>query len=356
LNRQKDAILLLTKVVTTYIGTIIGAGFASGQEIMQFFILHGREGLWGATLATFLFAYLGGLVMLLSITMRSVSYREILSFLLGARAGKFMDFLNLIMLLGGLCVMMAGSAAVFGEHFGLPDWTGAMLVAALTSLVIMRGLDGVLTANIVLVPLKFLAIMIISISVLCNGVSQGEPQAAQHQVSGGVTGHWALAGFLYVSYNIVVPVAVLSTLGRTVPLKLGVAGGILGGLLLGLTVFIVTAAGLPYMPKLASHQIPLLYLAGNLGDGLRWALGILIWLAILTTAIADAHGFASRLAPGGGFRYRAWGIGACLLVLPLSEFSFSGLVRLLYPLFGYAGMVLLLSLLLIPFVNFFRKR
>lgn len=346
---------LLAKVVTAYVGAVIGAGFASGQEIMQFFILHGSGGLKGVALATALFAYLGGLVMFLSITMRSTSYREILSFLLGPLAGKLMDVLNLIMLLGGLSVMMAGSAAVFGEQFGLPARAGVWVVAALTSLVILGGLEGVLTANVFLVPLKFLAVAVISLAALFgSGDSANSLPAAQP--GGGVAGHWVLAGFLYVSYNMVVPVAVLSSLGRIVPLKLGVAGGVLGGLLLGLAVSLVALAGLAYLPEVASYQIPLLYLAGHLGVEFRRALGLLIWLAILTTAIADAHGIASRLAPEGGSRYRFFGIGACLLALPLSGFSFAGLVRLLYPLFGYAGLVLLAALLYVPIVTIFRKR
>lgn len=251
--------------------------------------------------------------------------------------------------------MMAGSAAVFGEHFGLPARAGVWVVVALTSLVILGGLEGVLTANVFLVPLKFLAVAVISLAALFgSGDSANSLPAAQP--GGGVAGHWVLAGFLYVSYNMVVPVAVLSSLGRIVPLKLGVAGGVLGGLLLGLAVSLVTLAGLTYLPEVASYQIPLLYLAGHLGVEFRRALGLLIWLAILTTAIADAHGIASRLAPEGGSRYRFFGIGACLLALPLSGFSFAGLVRLLYPLFGYAGLVLLAALLYVPIVTIFRKR
>lgn len=347
--------MLLAKVVTLYIGAVIGAGFASGQEIMQFFILHGGNGLKGVLLATVLFSYLGGLVMFLAIKMRSASYREVLSYLLGPVAGKIMDVLNLIMLLGGISVMMAGSAAVFGEQFGLPARAGVWAVAVLTSLVILGGLEGVLTANVFLVPLKFLAVAAISLAALnVSGVPVGMLQDLPSP-GGGVAGHWVSAGFLYVSYNMVVPIAVLSSLGRIVPLRLGVAGGLLGGALLGVAVSLVALAGLAYLPEIAVCQIPVLYLAGRLGAGFRFVLGFLILLAILTTAIADAHGFASRLAPEGGSRYRFVGIGACLLALPLSEISFAGLVRLLYPLFGYAGLVLLLALLIVPLLNFFRK-
>ena len=35
------------KVAATYIGTVIGAGFASGQEILQFFSVFGNMGILG---------------------------------------------------------------------------------------------------------------------------------------------------------------------------------------------------------------------------------------------------------------------------------------------------------------------
>ncbi len=348
---------LLVKISTAYIGAVIGAGFASGQEIMQFFILHSGKGLTGAALATLLFTYLGGLVMFLSIKIKTANYKEFLNYLLGPRLGKLMDGLSLFMLLGGLSVMMAGSAAVFGEHFGLPVRAGVWVVAILTSLVILGGLEGVMTANVFLVPLKLLAVFLISLAALGVGGLPEVPEVLQSpkEPAGGVAGNWIAAGFLYVSYNMVVPVAVLSSLGRSVSLKLGIAGGALGGFLIGLAVFLVTLAGLAHMPEAASYQIPLLYLTGLLGPLFSLFLGILIWLAILTTAIADAHGFASRLAPGGGSLYRFWGTGACLLALPLSGLGFSGLVRVLYPLFGYAGLVLLVGLLLLPFTIYFRK-
>ncbi|MDF9407760.1 MAG: hypothetical protein A4E52_00188 [Pelotomaculum sp. PtaB.Bin013] len=345
--RSQGNFLLLAKVVTAYVGSVIGAGFASGQEIMQFFILHGCKGLLGVVLSTVLFAYLGGLVMFLSIKMRSTNYKDLLIFLLGAKAGKIVDVLNLLMLMGGLCVMMAGSAAVFGEHFGLPARAGVWVVVVVTSLVIMGGLDGVLTANVVLVPLKLLAVVLITLTAIFK--AKEAIFLIPHAASvGGVAGSWVGAGLLYVSYNMVVPVAVLSSLGGSIPLKIGVAGGMAGGFLLGLAVSLVTVAGLLYFPEAAAYEIPLLFLASQLGLVFYWLLGFLIWLAIITTAIADAHGIASRLAPRGGLNYRIFGICACLLALPVAGRGFSDLVRLLYPIFGYVSLLLLICLLIVP--------
>lgn len=34
-----------------FIGVIVGAGFASGQEAMQYFVAFGNQGFWGVALA-----------------------------------------------------------------------------------------------------------------------------------------------------------------------------------------------------------------------------------------------------------------------------------------------------------------
>ncbi|MEW6065637.1 MAG: hypothetical protein AB1538_10810, partial [Bacillota bacterium] len=76
---KREGIGLLIRLVATYVGAVIGAGFASGQEILQFFILFGYQGLLGVLVATVLFAYLGAVVLYLSVKLRSGSYQELLS-------------------------------------------------------------------------------------------------------------------------------------------------------------------------------------------------------------------------------------------------------------------------------------
>lgn len=339
---------LLIKVMTVYAGTVIGAGFASGQEIMQFFISFGVYGLWGVGLATVLFVYLGLLVMLLATKLQAANYQELLRYLLGKRAGRVMDFLSLLMLPGGLVVMLAGSGAVFSEQLGLPRLLGTVLAAVVTCLVVMKGLPGVLTANLILVPVKILVLAAVSLLAFLHqgGLPQPFPDALPVDR---VAGHWSWSSVLYVSYNMVVPVAVLSSLGRSVPVGIGMLGGALGGLILGITAGLITLAGLAFYPEVLSYQVPVLFIARNAGYILQSLLSLLIWMAILTTAIADAHGFASRLAPGGGRGYRLAGMGAALLAIPLAGLDFNRLVQLLYPLFGYAGLILLFALLLAPF-------
>lgn len=339
---------ILIQLVATYIGAVIGAGFASGQEILQFFVLYGYKGVLGVLLATILFAYLGSMVMVLSVRLKAGSYQELLYYLLGPWASKFMDLLSLFMLVGGLGVMLSGSGAVMQEYMGMPGWFGIGVGVGVVIYVILHGLKGLLAINVILVPLKLVGVCLIAALAV---FSQGLPQEITLIEHEGVGGNWLWSSILYVSFNMIVPVAVLSSMGRSITAKTGIYAGLLGGIGLGLAVGMVTLAGLSFYPNVANYEVPMLYMASCISTALRPVFALLIWVAILTTAVANAHGFASRLAPEGGKKYRFYGIGACLVVLPLTYFDFSALVRILYPLFGYAGLILITALLFVPFLK-----
>lgn len=57
MSKEKQAVL---KIAGVFISTVIGAGFASGQEIVTFFIRYGRSGLLGLGVAGALSFYMVG--------------------------------------------------------------------------------------------------------------------------------------------------------------------------------------------------------------------------------------------------------------------------------------------------------
>ena len=348
--RNKNSILLYIKTTSLYIGSVIGAGFATGQEILQFYISYGYFGLLGILVTTILFAYFGTLVLLLSVKHKTSGYHELLPHILGKYGSKIVDKLSLLMLITSLGVMFAGSGAVFSESSGSWSKLGIFTTALITVIVIIGGLNRVLTANVLLVPLKIIALIVISVLGIINqgGVNNSLPEVVSINKT---VPDWLWSSILYVSYNMIVAMAVMSSLGKKINAKISLVAGITGGLLLGITAGLITLAGLSYYPEITGHEIPLLYIANQLGSYFHYSFGILIWLAITTTAISSAHGFASRLAEQNSIKYKIVGVGICLSVLPLTQIKFAKLVQIIYPLFGYAGLVILLALLLYPLVQ-----
>lgn len=342
------------KIAVLYAGAVIGAGFASGQEILQFFIVFGDRGIWGFLLAALLFCYLGGLVMYLAVSVKASNYNDLYRVILGRVPAGIMDVLSIVMLPGGIVVMLAGGGAVFEEYLGLVPFWGVFVTALITAAVISTGLKGVISASALLVPLKMAAIAVICLLVLLTA-----PEAPEHGrvvADHGSRVNWAWSSILYVSYNMVVPVAVLSSLGRSVSPGAGVAGGVLGGGVLGLVAGVLVESGLTFYPQITAYEIPLLFMAESLGAVAKAALGPLIWVAILTTAIADAHGFASRFAESKSKKYKIIGVTVILLALPLASLKFSVLVKTLYPLFGYAGLILLAAIIFVPPLQLIKRK
>ena len=68
----------ILKMGSAFIGIIVGAGFASGQEILQYFTSFGLLGIVGAIVSTALFAYLGMTLTRLGSRMRTTSHKEVI--------------------------------------------------------------------------------------------------------------------------------------------------------------------------------------------------------------------------------------------------------------------------------------
>ncbi|MFZ5899134.1 MAG: hypothetical protein ACOYU7_08230 [Bacillota bacterium] len=340
------------KVAALFVGAVIGAGFASGQEILQFFGVHGRWGLYGALLTVAAFVYLGVTVQVRAVRLRAQNYREVFDYYLGRRWSAAMDAASVCMLAGGLAVMMAGSGAVLHEQFGLPTWGGVILLAVLVILVLLHGLTGVVAVNVVLVPLKVLLVAGVAATAVLSYDGPPPPTLAP---PGEISLSWLGAAVLYISYNMVVPVAVLSSLGRYLTVREAVAGAALGGVILGGTTTLVAYAILTYFPLVSSYQVPLLQVAGIVHPYSRTLISVIVWIAIFTTAVANAHGLVSRFAPQGSLRYKHAGISFTLLLLPVAFFKFSHLIGFIYPLFGYAGLVLLVAVAFHPVAGFWQR-
>ncbi|WP_313778443.1 hypothetical protein [Paenibacillus larvae] len=96
------------QIAFTYVGTVVGAGFASGQEILQFFTRYGAVATGTILLSTILFIGVGIKLMLLSREVRAKSYEDMIRYLFGAKAGKWVALFSLLVLLGVSIVMLAG--------------------------------------------------------------------------------------------------------------------------------------------------------------------------------------------------------------------------------------------------------
>lgn len=337
------------RVAATYVGTVVGAGFASGQETLRFFAAYGRAGIIGIAIATLLFAAYGILIMDLGRRLEARSHREILHYACGPKLGRVMDFVITLFLGATLTVMVAGGGAVFAEQLGLPHGVGTVLTAVMAGATILAGMRGIMAANSVVVPLLTLAVMGLSVaSIHFHGLGVILSRTVAWPLLAPVKS-WFLASWLYVGYNLVLSISVLGPLGGEVgDRRVLVAGGLVGGLALGMLAMGIKLALSAHMPEIARFEVPMLFLARLHAQPVQWAYTAILWAEIYTTAIACAYGFAGRLADAYRGSYR----GIVVLVTALSLFGsgigFSRLLTVLYPAFGFVTMIVLVCLGVLP--------
>ncbi|MDP4097710.1 hypothetical protein OIN60_13110 [Paenibacillus sp. P96] len=321
----------ILQIAFTYIGTIVGAGFATGQEILQFFTRFGSLATATIMLSTIIFIWLGTRLMLIAHEISARSYEDVNLHLFGPKAGKWISWITLIILLGVNSVMLAGSGSVFMEHLHLNYQSGLLLTLLCTYLLLSKGMHAILQMNSILVPVMMLLSLLLIISTL------NTPNYDNFIII--KTDHnpilvW-LAPILYTSFNLSMAQAVLVPLGSQTASKSTIRwGGVLGGVGVGIMLMAAHFAMSAQMPGIQQFEIPMGNVAIQLGIAVQTVYMIMIFLEIFSTFVADIYGLTLQLQQYVRVSPRIITLFIMLVCFLISQFGFSPLLSFLYPIFG----------------------
>ncbi len=329
--------LSVTTLAAVYVGTVVGAGFASGQEVLQFFSLHGARGLGALAIATVSLGFFGYLLLRAGAKLKAASHGPVLGHVAGPVLGRLVDFVLTFFLFGGTAAMFAGSGATLAQQFGLPYWVGLAGMAAATALTVLSGIRGVVASVSAVAPFLLASVLVVSLATLATSppdLSFAEPGRAA------VRG-WGLAGATYGSYNLILATAVLVPVARFTPRPRLLTGAVLGALGLGLGALAVDLTILAHVPEAAATEVPMLLAAGRLSPLAALAYTAVLLAEVYTTAVSSLFGFVNRVAREGSRRFGLITVGATAGAAVGAGSGFSVIVATLYPAVGYAGFVLL---------------
>lgn len=152
----------ILKVVFVIIGTLIGAGFASGQEIYIFFFSYGIKGLLGIIVSSSLIG------MVIYITMKLVkrneikNYKEFLKYLV--KNEKIENVINIIInifILASFYIMIAGFGAYLKQEINLNNIIGSGILAIACIIIFKMNIKGFVRANEILIPILIIVVLFI---------------------------------------------------------------------------------------------------------------------------------------------------------------------------------------------------
>ncbi|MFM1653303.1 hypothetical protein ACI7RC_14520 [Brevibacillus sp. B_LB10_24] len=330
------------QIAGAFVGLIVGAGFASGQEVLQFFTSFGLAGMAGTLIATALFAFLGMQIAQLGNRLQTKSHKEVINHICGRYLGIAVDIVITFFLFGVTVVMMAGSGSLFEQQFGMPSYLGSIFMVVVTILTVCLNIRKIITLMGMFTPVLMAVVVILAIYSLSSMDASfselnqfADPQAA-------AASNWALGSFLYVSYNIAAGVAMLAVISTTAKnSKQAGMGGLLGGLGLGLLIILINLGIFSKFDQVKDVDLPTLALAGHISPLLSGIMSIVLLGMIYNTAVGMLYSFTVRFVQPEHPRFKLSIIGFGILSFVASLAGFTKLVGTVYPLMGYLGFVLI---------------
>ena len=333
------------KVVFVIIGTLIGAGFASGQEVYLFFFSYGTKGLIGILISSIIIGVVIYSTFNILNKYKINTYKDFLNILIpkNTKLKIIANFIINIFILITFFIMIAGFGAYFEQEIGINRLVGSLILAIITFIVFMTSIKGVVKVNELLVPILIGFIFIIGIiSIKDIHILNLEDYVIRTNYT-----NFALSAVLYSSYNSILLIPVLITLNNYVKNKkqifyISFISAIVT-ILLSVIIFLLLVRVDVEISKL---EMPVVYVVSNMFKILRYIYGVIILGSIFTTAISLGVSFLQNTAKNKK-GYTQISIIMCITSVIISKFGFSNLVSLLYPIFGYLGLIQILRLCVI---------
>ena len=329
------------KTTLVIIGALIGAGFASGQEIYLFFFSYGIEGTIGIIIATTLLGIVIYKTLKIIIQQNIQNYQEFLEYIIPAKPNNrikthIIQIINIIInifILITFFIMIAGFGSYLKQNLSIPQIIGSSILATLCLIILSKQTKGIVKVSEGLVPILILFIITIGI---CS-IRDIDLVHMQNYITKVNSTNWIISGILYTSYNSILLIPVLISIKKIIKLKQIGKISILVTILTTILALSIFIGMIKIDVDIKKLEMPISYVESNQFPQLKGIYGIVILASILTTAISLGAGFLQDVAKTEKTR-KNWLISICIISIPISQIGFANLINLLYPIFGYLGL------------------
>lgn len=348
---QQKTNLNLLNVALMFVGAIMGAGFASGREIWQFFGVFGRQGRIGILLIAVLFVVLGMMTAYLARILGTNDMGRIIAPGGNPKIENLVSWFMAIMLFTVLINMTAAGGALLHQNFGISRLVGGVLIGVLVIVTVLGEFERISKVFRYIMPVLFAAVILIS--VLAVTANLGASAQREPVKPSPIAGNWVLAACLYISYNILAMIPIVATSSVNAKSeKSAMLGSGLGGIFLGVLAFTIVLALQKDMQFAQAMDMPMLAYAGRISKGAGILYSVLLFAAIYASATSNFYGFTTKLRTDEK-KSRKVILSACLAFL-LGLVGFKNVVAYMFPIEGYLGFAII-AMLLVNFVQVYRR-
>ena len=319
------------KILFVIIGTLVGAGFASGKEIYSFFFIYGIKGILGIFISVFIISFIIYKVLKICFENKINKYEDFCKYI---GVEQISNIVNIFLLITYF-IMISGFSSFLKQEFGINSLIGSFIIVLLCYFILLKNIDGLIKVSNYLMPILIIFLIFISLNNLdfhnnynniFNRVNSVLPK------EGGI-----FKSVLYASYNCILLIPVLVTLIKYIQNKNKILVtsifNFIVTTLLSLSVYNLLLLG---NQEIFNLDMPIIKIVEKYGSIYKILYVIMIAISIFTTAISTGYSFLINCIKSKKTYKTMLGIVSFFAIF-LSQISFSVFVDLLYPVLGIVG-------------------
>ncbi|WP_070769572.1 hypothetical protein [Corynebacterium sp. HMSC04H06] len=261
-----------------YFSCTVGAGFASGQEMLQYYAAFGWWGVIGAVIALVLMPLAAMIAMQYGSYFQATSHDRVFSSIAGKFLARFVDYSITFTQFCISFVMLTGAGANLNQQFGLPLWVGSTLMAVAVIICGMMNVEKVTNTLGSITPFVVALLVIAAVYSFMNAPSD-LAAVGQFGIDNVETTlpNWWVSTFNYVGIAMMGGVSMGIIMGGdTVDVRTAGRGGIIHGLLFGVLLVMMVVAMIFNVTHVYEDALPTLSIITNVNDALGLFASIVI--------------------------------------------------------------------------------
>lgn len=310
------------------IAALIGAGFASGEEIICYFVAFGRYGILGLIFSLLLFALFIFYVLAFATTSEIKTYCEFMGIFQSNRTKKIIKGVTVIFSVSVYGAMLSALSLMISDNSPLSYASAGLICAVISTVIFTFGTDRVFAFNgIIGVGLVFCMVFAIMYILVWRETHTFSPVYIQSIADGAV----------YSGYNLITSVPLLVSLSRRLRTKtdcvaVTVTTMSVTALLMGL-IFVLLSI---YHNRINLGALPLLTLAKRQSVFFGAFYSLILSCAIITTLLSSGGSAIDSL----GIKRKPLKIALLSAVsYLLSGIGFFNIINIAYRLSGICGII-----------------
>lgn len=342
-----------SQVTLAFVGLLVGAGFATGQEVVQYFISFGTWGIAGTVVSGILMIAAGAVIIQIGSYFLAEEHRGVFRSIAHPVVSKFLDISVTLTLFAMGFVMLAGAGSTLEQQFGLPAWIGSAIMVGIVMLTGLLDVNKVTNIISAVTPLIFVAVIVAFVySMLQLPVDLGAMSDLAVQADSPVTPWW-LSAVNYTCLALMLGVSMSLMIGGNTPNpRVAGWGGVLGGVVYTILLIMNAVALLVNYDSVEGSDIPMLMLFETMHPMAAMGMVVVTFIMIYNTCISMFYALGRRITVNHRKRYVPVFLGTCVAGYLVSLIGFGTLMAYVYPAIGYVGMVMVV----VMFIWWFRSR